>query len=204
MLTLRERQKQKREKGILDAAEKLIISKGYLNTSIEEIADKAEVGVGTVYNYFQSKPKLLMALFRRYHVELKKNGTVILENPPDNAIDALCALIRIYFEGPMDYFPKEHMRELIAVLMNERISIRRESMRLDYLILDQISELVKILQDRHQIRKDINPDDASMLVFSTFDTAGMFFLYDDNASIDGTMKFIRHNLHLIYNGLKPG
>ena len=170
---------------------------------MEEIADKAEVGVGTVYNYFQSKSKLLMALFHRYHVELRENGAVITENPPDNAIDALCALIRIYFEGPMNYFPKEHLRELIAALMTERISIIRESMRLDYLILDQIAELVKILQDRNQMRKDINADDAAMLIFSTFDTASMFFLYDDEASIEGTMAFIRYNLQLIYDGLKP-
>jgi len=203
MTTLRQRQKIKREKEILDTAEELFKAKGYLSTSIEEIADKAEVGVGTVYNYFQSKPKLLMALFHRYHVELNENGAVIIENPPDSAIDALCALIRIYFKGPMDYFPKEHLRELIAVLMNERVSIRRESMRLDYLILDQIAELVKILQDRNQMRKDINADDAAMLIFSTFDTAGMFFLYDDEASIEGTMAFIRYNLQLIYEGLKP-
>jgi AcrR family transcriptional regulator len=203
MTTLRLRQKRKREKEILDAAEKLIISKGYINTSIEEIAEKAEVGVGTVYNYFQSKPKLLMALFHRYHIELTEKGAAVIKNPPEDAIDSLCALIRIYFEGPMDYFPKEHLRELIAALMTERISIIRESMRLDYLILDQIAELVKILQDRHQLRKEIKADDVAMLIFSTFDTAGMFFLYDDEASIEGAMAFIRYYLQLIYNGLKP-
>jgi AcrR family transcriptional regulator len=203
MTTLRQRQKRKREKDILDAAEKLIKSRGYLGTSIEDIADKAEVGVGTVYNYFQSKPKLLMALFRRYHLELQESGAAIVDNPPADAMDALCTLIRVYFEGPVNYFPKEYIRELFSVVSNEHFSIRRESTKLDYLIVDQISELVKILQDRDQIRKDIPSGDLSMFIYSIFATASMVFIYDDEATVDSTIEFLHHNLQLAYNGLKP-
>jgi AcrR family transcriptional regulator len=203
MLTLRQRQKRKREKGILDAAERLITSRGYINTSIEEIADKAEVGVGTVYNYFQSKPKLLMALFRRYHLQLTESGNVILNNPPDNAIEALCALLRVYFEGPIMLFHRDHMREIFSVITNERLSIRKESMQHDYMLLEQVTKLIEILQSRNLINREIPPRDLSMPVYSIFTMAGMIFIYDDDTTIDSAMEFVRHNIQIIYNGFKP-
>ena len=203
MTTLRLRQKRKREKGILDAAEKLITSKGYINTSIEEIADKAEVGVGTVYNYFQSKPKLLMVLFRRYHLELTESGNAILNNPPDNAVEALCALLRVYFEGPLMRFHKEHMREIFSVLVNERLSIRKETMEHDYMIIEQVTTLIEILQSRNLINRDIPPNELSIPVYSIFTLAGIAFIYDDDMTVDITMESIKHNLQLIYNGFKP-
>ena len=203
MTTLRLRQKRKREKGILSAAEKLIISKGYINTSIEEIADKAEVGVGTVYNYFQSKPKLLMALFRRYHLELTESGNAILNNPPHNAVEALCALLRVYFEGPLMRFHKEHMREIFSVLVNERLAIRKETMQHDYMVIEQVTKLIEILQSRNLINRDVPPNELAIPVYSIFTLAGMAFIYDDDMTVDTTIEAIRHNIQLIYNGLKP-
>ena len=203
MTTLRLRQKRKREKGILNAAEKLITSKGYINTSIEEIADKAEVGVGTVYNYFQSKPKLLMALFRGYHIELTESGGTVLNNPPDNAVEALCALLRVYLEGPLMRFNKDHMREIFSVLVNERLSIRKETMQHDYMIIEQVTELIEILQSRNLINRDIPPNELAMPVYSIFTMAGMAFIYDDDMTVDIAMEAIKHSMQLIYDGLKP-
>ena len=42
------------------AAETLFAQKGYRKTRIEDIADIAEVSVGTVYGYFKNKEELLV------------------------------------------------------------------------------------------------------------------------------------------------
>jgi TetR/AcrR family transcriptional regulator, mexJK operon transcriptional repressor len=47
---------------ILDAASTVFLSKGYLETSINEIAREAGVAVSTVYQYFGSKENLFLAL----------------------------------------------------------------------------------------------------------------------------------------------
>lgn len=54
---------------ILHAAEQLFRRKGYKNTSIAEIAQKAGLSVGTLYAYFSGKEKLFQAV---NHPELKK------------------------------------------------------------------------------------------------------------------------------------
>lgn len=60
--TLRSRQKQKRFDAILAAANTVICEKSYDGASLQEIADRAEVGVATVYNYFGTKRALLYSL----------------------------------------------------------------------------------------------------------------------------------------------
>jgi AcrR family transcriptional regulator len=59
----------KRE-AILDAALDLFAAKGYHGTTVPEVADRAEVGAGTVYRYFESKEALVNALYQKWKTEL--------------------------------------------------------------------------------------------------------------------------------------
>ncbi len=52
--------KNLKKERILHAALDLFIEKGYLNTKIIDIAIKAEIGKGTIYEYFQSKEEILL------------------------------------------------------------------------------------------------------------------------------------------------
>lgn len=58
------REKEQRYNALLTAAEELIVKNGYHKTSVGEIADHAEVSVGTVYFYFKNKEELLIHLFK--------------------------------------------------------------------------------------------------------------------------------------------
>jgi AcrR family transcriptional regulator len=58
----RERQVQARRQDILVAALQLFETKGFSQTSMEEIAETADVARGTLYNHFQSKVDILVAL----------------------------------------------------------------------------------------------------------------------------------------------
>jgi AcrR family transcriptional regulator len=59
----RMREKEQRYETLLRAAEYLFVHRGYHETSVENIADRAEVSVGTVYFYFKNKEELLLKLF---------------------------------------------------------------------------------------------------------------------------------------------
>ena len=50
---------------IADAAATLFLSGGYHSTSVREIAQKAGLSVGSVFNYFTSKEEILFFLFSR-------------------------------------------------------------------------------------------------------------------------------------------
>ena len=58
----RKREKEQRYQTILQTAERLFCENGYSNTKIQDIAQAAEVAVGTVYFYFRNKQDLLLQL----------------------------------------------------------------------------------------------------------------------------------------------
>ena len=61
-LSRRERKKQETRQGLLEAALALFRERGYDETTIEEITDRADVAKGTFFNYFPSKEALLSEL----------------------------------------------------------------------------------------------------------------------------------------------
>ncbi len=54
----------KRE-AILDAALELFVERGFYGTAVPEIADRAGVGAGTIYRYFESKEALVNTIYRQ-------------------------------------------------------------------------------------------------------------------------------------------
>ena len=79
-LQRRERERLAREAEILSAAERLFITKGYENTTMDVIAKEAEFTKRTLYQYFTSKENLFYAVII--------NGVKVLLSYIDEAIDA--------------------------------------------------------------------------------------------------------------------
>lgn len=63
----REREKATRANEIIDAAQELFFSKGFENTTMDEIAERAEFGKPTLYAYFRSKEEILFHVHMRGH-----------------------------------------------------------------------------------------------------------------------------------------
>jgi TetR/AcrR family transcriptional regulator, repressor of fatR-cypB operon len=61
-LTRKEREKLARQQDILRAARELFVTKGYRETTLDEIAQLAEFGKGTLYNYFANKEDIFYAI----------------------------------------------------------------------------------------------------------------------------------------------
>ena len=58
----RERKKIASRQAILTAAKQEFVRQGYKDASIADIMERADLGVGTFYNYFSSKEEILMSL----------------------------------------------------------------------------------------------------------------------------------------------
>lgn len=70
--SLKERLRQVRAGLILDVAEEMLAEKGYHDTSMDEIAARAGVAKGTLYQHFPSKEDLVFALFERSLVQFEQ------------------------------------------------------------------------------------------------------------------------------------
>ncbi len=87
-LSRRQRLKREREQRILDAAASVFGEKGYHRATVHDIAVAADVADGTIYNYFENKFDLLLALLARI---------AELQQLPDELALGLQADVRDFF-----------------------------------------------------------------------------------------------------------
>lgn len=90
---LRERQKQLAKDDVLGAAFELFSRHGYAKTTMQMIADKAGVGIATVFRNFGTKGAILAALVRRDLEEVLDAGWQIVLNPLPSLSDTIVALV---------------------------------------------------------------------------------------------------------------
>lgn len=66
----------------MGAALSLFVERGFWGTAVPEIADRAGVGAGTIYRYFESKEALVNAIYRTEKLRFSK---AVLDNFPPQA-----------------------------------------------------------------------------------------------------------------------
>ena len=96
---LRERQKTRRRTEILAAGKALFSRQGYSSTSMQAIAEAAEVGIATVYNYFGTKGSLLAEILRSDFDLLFERGEALLAQDPGELDKGVLALIAVMGPG---------------------------------------------------------------------------------------------------------
>lgn len=110
---LRETKTARTRAQIIDVAIALFLDKGYDATTMEEIAERAEVGTTTLYRYFPSKDLILLDPFTR--VDIVANA--VAERPDEEGIGVALgnAIIRVLETIVADEPHMDEMRELIDV-----------------------------------------------------------------------------------------
>ncbi|MDQ0691145.1 TetR/AcrR family transcriptional regulator [Arthrobacter sp. W4I7] len=89
----RERNKQQKLDRITAAASELFAEHGVEDVTTQQIADKADIGTGTLFLYAKTKGELLLLVQNAHYAEALERGRADAETTPD-ALDAVMALVR--------------------------------------------------------------------------------------------------------------
>jgi len=103
-LPRRERDKLRQREEMLTAALDLFALKGYHNTSMHEIAEKAEFAIGTLYKFFENKEDLYKALVLEQCDQFEDAVTRSIAEP-DDAVEKLRNFVRVKGERFRDNLP---------------------------------------------------------------------------------------------------
>jgi AcrR family transcriptional regulator len=103
--------KDEKKSQILEASIKVFADKGWNKTKISDIAEAANIGKGTIYEYFQSKDELFAASFR-YFMALAESIVAERISPLDDPLERLWAYILSWG----DIFESEYMDYVEIVL----------------------------------------------------------------------------------------
>jgi AcrR family transcriptional regulator len=199
-LSRRERKKRQVRRKIFQAAFDLFREKGFDDTTIEEIAERADVGKGTVFNYFPRKTSLLAALAEDWMsllteemgpAESWRGSTrdklervfrfltdLSVENP-DLARLALFESLR-HMQAPASIKQERGIREFLAITR----SVLREG------------------QSSGEVRADLETEYAANMIESAFHRTLMAWLRE-GSSVEELHAEISAKLDIIFNGVAP-
>lgn len=137
---------------ILKMSRRLFTAKGYENTSIEDVAEAAEISKATLYNYFSSKEHLLQGI-------------------ADAALEEIHQLVREDLRDQPDSLEK--LRQVMEALVADSVRYIALTRRIFYLnvspdselhgsraeLLEILDQLVREAQEQGRLRRDLPPED---------------------------------------------
>lgn len=145
---------QMRQKQILDIATEVFSKKGFASTQVDEIANLAGLGKGTVYRYFKDKENLFLSVVDRGLENLKD---LVLEAmaKEKEPLDKIKKVIEVYLK----FFEKHS--DLIRIFIHEQSEFQKRIQKRYYQHyyehVNKLEEVFKKAQDIGLIKKKINP-----------------------------------------------
>ena len=195
-LSRRERKKEETRAKIFKCACKLFRDKGFENTTIDEIAERADVAKGTFFNYFPRKEAVFAFLAEQWQAEAAQRAAAILAEPGP----ARNRLIGMFVEFAGFY---EDERELAVHLVQEWGRQRRtpdDEICRRWNTLGQ--DVVRRLQETGEMRPDVDPGRAHEVLESIYH--GTVALYVEAATPPFPLREeLRARLTLAMEGLAP-
>lgn len=141
------RTSDKRE-SILDAALHLFVERGFFGTAVPEIAERAGVGAGTIYRYFESKEALVNAIYRQEKLHFAR---VTLADFPANA--PMREQFRLLWKR-MARFATEHPQSLMFLELHHHARyLDAESREVEQRMTELFTRIVTAAQARGELKR---------------------------------------------------
>ena len=191
MAGLRAKHRIDRNSRIVEAAAGLFRKEGYEGARIEEIAARAEVSVGTIYNYYRNKGDILVAIVSMEVHEVLAAGQRIIQKPPRNVEKAIDALLSGYIDHSLVYLSKEMWRQAMATSTQQPESpFGKTYTALDRALADQTCALIEKLRQLGLARGDIDGRGVGEMIFNNMNMMFIEFIKRE----DMTIRSLRANI----------
>jgi AcrR family transcriptional regulator len=114
-MDFKEQMAEARRTQILMGAAQVFSEKGFHKATTKEIAKAANVSEGTIYNYFDNKRELLLAMIDL--IAMQSLRRIVMDEAPDDPRDLIMAVIRDRFQLAQDWGPL--MTPVLAEIFND-------------------------------------------------------------------------------------
>jgi len=200
-LGLREQNKQDKRARIRVAAGELFTKLGYGAATMRQIAKRAHVGLGTLFNYAEDKRDLVFLIFND---ELDAITDTALASPPAGAplIDQLIAVFRPHYLrlGENPALSRILLQELTFYSEGKQAAtfqgIRRR-------LIDGIEELVRRAQQDRRILAAEEPAFVARHLFFVYSAAIRWWITAERPDAKEGLADLRRLLELQFGGLAP-
>jgi AcrR family transcriptional regulator len=176
-LPRRERERLRQRQEMLDAALDLFSQRGYHNVSMQEVAEKAEFAVGTLYKFFQNKEVLYKALVLEKCDRFEAAFTQALEESAaevEKLRDYVRTKTRMFrLDLP---FVRLFLTESRGVSFNVKAGLNDELRQRYYTFLEKLAAVFASGMDNHQFKKVAEPFYLAAVLDSAIDASLLLWL----------------------------
>jgi len=169
--------KRENKKFILDAAEKVFSQQGYIQATVDDIADEAQFSKATIYRYFNSKSEIFSEIIMNSFLEARKNLLRISKKnqSAEERVKELIHFIISYFRSKMNiarifFMEKSSMKRILGMDIDDHVMPIDSEQKIpdDYrkIIKDIFEAMCKIIQegiDSGDFRK-VDPREACFIL----------------------------------------
>ena len=213
----RERKKLDTRQRIFSAAFELFREKGFEATTVEEIAERADVGKGTVFNYFPQKTAFLVAAYQAWAQRIREDlGPVeswtgpapaqlrrVFGHLTDLAVEHRSLARQVIFEHMRQAHERLTQEEAGEGLESPGESLRHPSEPEPVRALEVMTrEVVRRAMEAQEIRGEVEIDQAaSLIAATTFHTLVRGLVQAGSAP--EIKQAMEGKLDIIFTGLAP-
>ncbi|WP_416150676.1 TetR/AcrR family transcriptional regulator [Salipaludibacillus sp. HK11] len=190
-------------KKILEVSKVLFEKKGFKSVRTSEIAELAEIGEGTLFNYFKSKSELFIAAlfddlsFVEY--EIDADG---LESE-EQIVNEIVRIIEYYVKNAKQ-MDKKLLKEYFSIMYDaidtESQTIRQSQIEADQIISNKLEDLFFSLVKTKKVGTHFDIQTAVKCIYGCSITIFNEFVYSNLLSYESMMEEIRKQVEFILDG----
>jgi AcrR family transcriptional regulator len=175
--------RSKKKEQIIEAAARVFARSGYSNAVVADIALQANIGKGTVYEYFNSKEDLFFAVFEWFQKKTEQAAVVGIAALGGGATDRLKALneslmgqwneIKDVFVLVMEFWAAS-----CSTQMRQRFKGAFKQLYDDY--RQFVASLIQDGINSGEFRSDVRPEPVAAALVGTWDALFLQAWFDDS------------------------
>ena len=198
---LREKNKAEKLERIGRAARQLFVEKGYDDTTIREIAQRADVGFGTLFTYASDKRDLLFLIFTDELMEVVEEATREAQKK-DIFLEQLLAFFRCFYR----FFARQPalsrfvLRELTFYVEGKQAERFQHSR---FMLIQRLVAVTVEAQAQGRIGTRESAETLARAIFATYSTELRDWLGADSPELKAGLAQLKRMLRLVIEGFQP-
>ena len=179
-MNLRQTNKANRKKHIVKNAARLFSSVGYDLTAIEMVAERSNVSPATIYNNFDDKIGLLLAVLIDESEDIQQISKRLIANRRANDISVIYRLIELYVDHPMEFMNKSCWRQALAAsTASSNKKFTQEYQNVDNQLKTLLIDVMHALHQEQVFRTEADVQSLGELIWNNVNQMFTDFISDE-------------------------
>ncbi len=199
---LRERKKEERKRRMLEAAGTLFHERGLDGTTMSAVAERAGVGVGTLYNYYPSKDTLFIAVLKQSLLTMTGTESGAVTSAEADPVEILLGAAK-GFLTLLKVHDRSLWLEFAASIYTSGRKLDEPVFELDWMLVAELEKRLVLLKERGVVDPNLDTEHGAMVLFGCILMQFQMFVLSRDIDANDLEDMLRKDFALLLRGFYP-